>query len=75
MVFGHKPVPGGTEEPARVLTAEIRKNDTGGSAICCLLVYATDSARRRRKWSVSARNVTKKYIKLTGHRVKNKNGL
>lgn len=32
-------VPGGTEEPVRVLTAEFRKDDTEGSAICDLLVY------------------------------------
>ena len=32
-------VPGGTEEPVRVLAAELRKDDTEGSAICDLLAY------------------------------------
>lgn len=32
-------VPGGTEEPVRVLSAEFRKDDTEGSAICDLLAY------------------------------------
>ena len=32
-------VPGGTEDPVRVLTAEFRKDDAEGSAICDLLAY------------------------------------